>query len=152
MTNRRSKKFFILFLIIGIYAALPWVSGLAFLQYMKTQHGVAIQGNWFPSYFPLGRFHIYHLRANWKDRFQILSGNLEVHYHPFLFSVSRGNLSIAGQELEVAMKKETGKINIKGPFVVRRFNADLELKSGSEPIIHSIEIDSPVIQFKISGK
>ena len=151
MTSRPPKKFAVLFLVIGIYAAFPWMNGYIFLQYMKIKHGVVIQGNWIPSYFPLGRFHIYHLHANWKERFQILSGELEVRYNPFLLSASKGNVSFSGHELEVSMKKEIGKLNVKGPFFVRQFHAELELMPGAEPFIHSLEIDSPVIQFKISG-
>jgi len=153
MTTRHpAKKRSILLLIIGIYAVFPWLSGHTFLQYMKVRHNVSITGFWFPSYFPIGGFHISHLRAEWKQDFQILSGELDVRYNPFLFSISRGGVSLKGREMEVSVKKVNANLKTKSPFTINRFDAELELRPNAEPFIHSLEIDSPVIQFKISGQ
>ncbi len=152
MTRRVALKPAAILLILGIFLAFPWLSGYTFLQYMKMKHSVTIHGFWYPSYFPIGKFYVRQLNADWKDDFRIQSGTLEVQYNPFLFSISRGGVSLKGRDLEVSVKKLNSNLKVKGPFVVNRFDAKLELRPRAEPFIHSLEIDSPVIQFKINGQ
>lgn len=152
MTKRRtSVKTTALLFAVGIFLAFPWLNGYSFLQYMKIKHHIDVHGFWYPSYLPLGKFYVRNLRASWKDDFQILSGKLEVQYDPFLFSVSRGGVLLEGRDLEVTVKKINPNVKIKGPFTVDRVDIALELRPNAEPLIQKFEIDSPVIQFKITG-
>jgi len=89
----------------------------------------------------------------WKERLQVLSGTVWVHYDPLsLIFGQKFRVQIGGEDLTVRFVNEWAESQGLGEVRLDRIQADFAFSDQEDPEIFSLHVDSPELQFHFSEK
>ncbi len=129
---------------VFLWFVFLWVSDFALIKAVELRYHVKIAGKYFPSHWLPGRFQITDPKIEWKNDLKITSGIINVHADALSVKNKSLTVSLRGKDLQVTMKKKS--------YPVHTAEATLEFQSSGEPILHSFNVDSPILQIQILEK
>ena len=152
MSQPRRKLFsVILFLVVG-YLLLIYLSAFFFIRYTENRYEMRIQGNWYPSRLLPGYVQIDQPLIRWRNHFVVSSGQLNVRFRWFPLPSSNMFLSISGKNLKVTLEKQYPIPAPARQIDIDQIDTEVEFPKSGEPIIHVLEIKSPMLRFDLRTK
>lgn len=122
------------------------------LKRLERKAGTPIRGTFLPLLFQPA-FALKNVNAAWKDRFQVVSGNLWVHYDPLSLLPGRSlRIQVEGSDLKVRLSGDLLQSHGLSELRVEHVRADFALSDEGEPEIFLFEVDSPELQFHFAEK
>ncbi|MBI3306693.1 MAG: hypothetical protein HYZ84_02645 [Candidatus Omnitrophica bacterium] len=141
-----SKTYLFIFLLIIVIG--PVFSSVLAYQKLQKNMKIHIDGNFIP--FPLfPGFQVREAYFTWRDKVELISGNLNVRYNLVFFLPSSFRIRVQGRSLQVKLlgswAAQEGIQNLNLDF----FEADLGLDRSGIREIYGIEAISPQFQFRV---
>lgn len=141
----------VVYLMGGIFFISLLNTGSSFLALKllekKARH--PIQGNFIPNpFFP--SFTLKNSAFNWRDRFQVHSGTVAVHYTPLFFLPGQKfRIQIRGKDLDISISGEWARSQGFSELKAEHLEADIVFPIKETLEILSFEIRSPQIEFRL---
>lgn len=130
-------------------AAVPAVGGLAVSHLIQRRLDLKVEGIFVPiPFFPA--FYLRDARFHWKDRVELLSGDLKVDYDPASFVAGRIlRVRLSGNHLEIRLLGRWAELEDTEHAQVDQFHAGLGFGPQGLEEIDSVRLQSPTFQFQI---
>lgn len=142
------KKFFYVLLLAMILLIGPVFSSAFVYQKLQKNMKIHIDGNLRP-FLLLPAFRIHHAHFVWKEKVELVSGDLTVRYNPVFFLPSNLRVRIQGEALKAKFLGGWAEQQGMQDLDLDYFYADLGLKQGGIREIYAIEVRGPKFQFRI---
>lgn len=127
-------------------------TGFWALKRLERKAGTPIRGTFFPHFFQPA-FTLKDPNVGWQKRFQLLSGNIQVHYDPLsLFPGRKFRVQIGGRDLTVRFGDEWAKSQGLSEVKIDRVQADFAFSDQEDPEIFLLDVQSPELQFHFGEK
>ncbi len=140
------------FAFIAAYFIFIWAVSWVSVWTVERRSGMIIHGSWRPSHWLPGHFQLNQVQMDWRDRFQVRSGQIKIDFDLLEFLFVKKFITIAGSDLQVELGKKYSHLSARRQIKIDRIEGSFELSSSGEPIVHSLEIESPEIQFNVKAK
>ena len=146
MTNlaARSPWIRLAFYLIILWIGFLWLTPLAMIQFVTRRYQVKVSGMTFPIGLMPGHFRLKNPQIEWKGNIKITSGLIDIQVRRISLRPAAALISVHGSELEASMGKKI--------FPVPTADVTIQFQKETEPIIHSLVVDSPEIQIELAEK
>lgn len=142
------KKFFYVLFLAMILLIGPVFSSAFVYQKLQKNMKIHIDGSFRP-FLLLPAFRIHHAHFVWKEKVELVSGDLTVRYNPVFFLPPSLRVRIEGHRLKAKFlggwARQAGVENLDPDY----FYADLGLDREGIREIYAIEARGPKFQFRI---
>ena len=141
------------FAVVIAYAVVHGLVDLALLHTVERRSGVTLRGGWRPAGWIPGHLRIQNVFLEWHDRLRVESGDLEIRSEePASLLFGKSKIVLSGRKLTVELGKKYAQAASSRRIHVDRVEAVVELAVSGEPVIHSLELESPEIQFHLKER
>lgn len=122
------------------------------LKKLERKTGTPIEGTFLPHLFRPA-FTLKNSRLAWQDRFQVLSGDVNVSYDPLsLLGRRKFRVQIRGSNLKVRLFADLLESGGLSEASVDEVYADIAFSKQGPPEIYSFQIQSPELRFNLVEK
>jgi hypothetical protein len=152
MAVKRQSILFIglTFFLLALFSSS--ILGLWVKQELENRMKTEIQGRFSPVYFQ-PTFYLQDVHLKWKDKVEVLSGDLKVDYD--LFSLLGGNslrVKISGQNISTKLLGDWSQMGAPEQVEFENVYADLGFGRKGLQQIYGLSAKSPVWNFEIGEK
>lgn len=141
-----------LVILLIIYFLFLWLFPLGLISIVQDRLEIKVSGFWYPKSLLPGHFVILKPRVDWKDRFQVQSGEIEIDFKLSALMRSQMEIDLEGRNLNVTMGEKYRDISSRKEVQIGRVSAELEILPTGEVLVHTILVDSSEIQLNLKGK
>ena len=140
------------FVAIIFYFFAIWLIAFAFLNIIENRYELKVRGQWYPASFLPGYLKIHDPLIDWKDRFFVSSGDIQIQFKVFSLLLGKEKLLISGKNLKVSLREKYSGLAPNNQINIDQVRASIELMPSEEPVVHALEIESPTLKFQLRNK
>ena len=135
--------------VLVLWAFVPASLSYAVSTLLQHRLGIRVTGNFIPSLF-VPNFSMKNASFEWKDKVQLVSGDLKVEYRPLsLLPWKRLRIRLSGKGFHVNLLGSWAKMQGVQNAVVDSFGADFEMDAREIREIYLLDAQSKAFQFHI---
>lgn len=149
--NRIVRRLFTSWVIVLGLSLIPSLLGAWVYHELPKRLNVRIDGL-FSSRWLSPVFHVRNVRVLWRNKGEILSGDIRVEYDFWRLILSREmKVRISGSNLPVRLDENLGLVKDTNPVIFKTVAAELVLGAEGIREMISFRAESPSVQFRIGS-
>lgn len=130
-------------ILVAGWALLLWLTPFFFVNAVEYRYHIKVKGFMYPTSWIPGRFRLKDPNIEWKHGLRLTSGNIDVKVQSISIQKQMVIISLQGQGLEANMGKT---------YPIHQASATIQFFKSGEPVIQSLQVDSPVLQIHMAEK
>ncbi|PIQ86277.1 MAG: hypothetical protein COV74_05275 [Candidatus Omnitrophica bacterium CG11_big_fil_rev_8_21_14_0_20_45_26] len=141
-----------LVIVISLYLGVVYLPVCFLLKELKTKPEIQISGWWVPTSFLPGKYRVISPKISWKEKFNLLSGEVQIALDQKKLFTTNQLITLSAKDITVQLDQDLSSFSPKHQFEIEHVKAVLEMVNFEDPVIHSIEIQSPELQFRFAPR